>query len=146
MRPASPVLWDGRFRLELTGEAPALMVRALGHAGPRALGGLRCSEQRQLPAPVRPGLPSLWHGDELVAVPHLGAILPALARNARVRVCFSPASPLAGAPFHAEGEDEETFASARREHMLGGAAVGCSPGTCEPAGVGGVDRQTRHLG
>ena len=58
---------------------------------------------RQLPAPVRPSLPSLWHGDELVAVPHLGAILPALARNARVRVCFSPAWPLAGAPFHAEG-------------------------------------------
>ena len=104
LAPDSPVLWDGRFRLDLTGEAPALLVRALGHAGRRALGGLAVPpSMRQLPVPVRPGLPSLWHGDELVAVPHLGAILPALARNARVRVCFSPAWPFAGAPFHAEG-------------------------------------------
>jgi hypothetical protein len=36
-----------------------------------------------------------------VAVPHLGAILPALAGKARVDVCFRPAWPLAGAPFHA---------------------------------------------
>ncbi len=101
LAPGSPVLWDGRFRIELSGAAPALMVRAFARAG---LGALAAPpDLRRLPAPVRPSLPSLWHGDELVAVPHLGAILPALARNASVRVRFSPAWPLAGAPFHAEG-------------------------------------------
>jgi tRNA(Ile)-lysidine synthase len=144
--PGAPVLWDRRFRVELSGEAPALVVRALGRAGPRALDPLALpSARRQLPAPVRPSLPSLWHGDELVAVPHLGAIRPALARTARLDVCLRPAWPLAGAPFHA-GRGDETFASARREHMLGCAAVGSQSGACEGAGVGGVDRATRHLG
>jgi tRNA(Ile)-lysidine synthase len=101
LAPGSAVLWDGRFRIELNGEGPALMVRALGRAGLGALGAP--ANRRRLPAPVRPSLPSLWHGDELVGVPHLGAMRPALARHARVRVCFRPAWPLAGAPFHAEG-------------------------------------------
>jgi tRNA(Ile)-lysidine synthase len=100
--PGRPVLWDRRFRVELSGAAPALVVRALGQAGSRALAALPpISTRRQLPAPVRPSLPSMWHGEELVAVPHLGAIMPALARTARLGVCFSPAWPLAGAPFHA---------------------------------------------
>jgi tRNA(Ile)-lysidine synthase len=99
--PGVPVLWDRRFRVELSGAAPALVVRALGRAGPRALDPL-APTRRPLPAPVRPSLPSLWQGDELFAVPHLGAMVPALARNARLRVCFKPAWPLAGAPFHAE--------------------------------------------
>jgi tRNA(Ile)-lysidine synthase len=101
--PGVPVFWDRRFRVELSGTAPALVVRALGRAGPRALDPLALlSTRRPLPAPVQPSLPSLWHGEELVAVPHLGAMVPALARNARLRVCFKPAWPLAGAPFHAE--------------------------------------------
>jgi tRNA(Ile)-lysidine synthase len=100
--PGAPVLWDGRFRIELSGEAPALVVRALGHAAPHALDALALlPTRRRLPAPVRPSLPSLWHGEELVAVPHLGAIAPALARTARLAVRFRPAWPLAGAPFHA---------------------------------------------
>jgi tRNA(Ile)-lysidine synthase len=104
LAPGVPVLWDGRFRIELRGEAPALVVRAFGRAGSRVLGSLtRPVTGRQLPAPVRPSLPSLWDGSELVAVPHLEAISPALVRNASVNVCFSPAWPLAGAPFHAHG-------------------------------------------
>jgi tRNA(Ile)-lysidine synthase len=102
--PGVPVLWDRRFRVELSGAAPALVVRALGRAGPRALGALALpSTRRPVPAPVRPSLPSLWDGEELVAVPHLDAITSALARNARLGVSFTPAWPLAGAPFHAEG-------------------------------------------
>ena len=81
----APVVWDGRFRLELHGDAPALTVRALGRAGTRALGQAR----RTVPAPVRPGLP------------HLDLVLPPLARAATVSVRFNPAWPLAGAPFHA---------------------------------------------
>jgi tRNA(Ile)-lysidine synthase len=99
LAPGAPVLWDRRFRLELNGDAPGLAVRALGRVGVRGLGEVR----RNLPAPVRPSLPSLWHGEELVAVPHLEILLPALARSAAVSVRFNPASPLAGAPFHADG-------------------------------------------
>jgi tRNA(Ile)-lysidine synthase len=122
LTPGAPVLWDGRFRLELNGDALALAVRALGRVA-RALG----QDGRTLPAPVRPSLPSLWHGEQLVAVPHLGLVLPSQARSATVTVRFNPASPLAGAPFHQDGAgDQETVASARREHMLGD-AVGCRP-------------------
>jgi tRNA(Ile)-lysidine synthase len=114
--PGAPVLWDGRFRLELSGEAPALVVRALGRAGTRALGQ---AIGRTLPAPVRPSLPSLWRGEELVAVPHLGLVLPPLAGRGIVGVRFNPASPLAGAPFYAHGaRQKRPFASARREHLL----------------------------
>jgi tRNA(Ile)-lysidine synthase len=100
--PGEPVLWDGRFRLELRGEVPALAVRAVGGTGLRALRALATPPTgRNVPAPVRPGLPALWHGEELVAVPHLGAMKPELARDAQLSVRFSPAWPLAGAPFHA---------------------------------------------
>jgi tRNA(Ile)-lysidine synthase len=116
-----PVLWDGRFRIELRGKAPALVVRAFGRAGLRALDPLtQPGAGRSLPAPVRPSLPALWHGGELVAVPHLEAISPVLARNASVGVSFHPAWPVAGAPFHAQDPTlDETFASARRKLMLG---------------------------
>ena len=138
--PGVPVLWDGRFRLELNDRAPPLTARALGRAGMRALG----QSERTLPAPVRPSLPSLWHGEQLVAVPHLGLVLPSFARAATVTVRFNPASPLAGAPFaRAAPATKRPFASARREHMLGD-AVGCYPSAGGQQGVGGEDQVTRH--
>ena len=138
--PGAPVLWDGRFRLQLSGEAPALVARRLGRASTRAFGQVG----RILPAPVRPSLPSLWHDEQLVAVPHLGTVLPALARSATVSVRFNPALPLAGAQFHAHaGGHKRPFASARREHMLGD-ALGCGPGADSQQGVGGEDQVTRH--
>jgi tRNA(Ile)-lysidine synthase len=93
----APLLWDGRFRLEMTGDVPELMVRAL--AGARVQRGSP-APARRLPAPVRPGLPSVWRGEELLAVPHLGLIEPWLAGRARIVARFHPASPVAGAPFH----------------------------------------------
>ena len=59
--PGAPVLWDGRFRVELSGEAPALVVRALGRrrAARRSTRSPLPPTRRQLPAPVRPSLPSL---------------------------------------------------------------------------------------
>lgn len=100
LKPGTRVLWDGRFRLELRGEAPPLLVRALGQGGLRQLGTLmRRPNGRELPAPVRPSLPALWHGEELVAVPNLEAISPALANKAEVVARFSPALPLAAGPF-----------------------------------------------
>jgi tRNA(Ile)-lysidine synthase len=143
LEPGAAVCWDGRFRLELHGKAPALVVRALRRASTRGLGP---TPARTLPSPVRQGLPSLWHGELLVAVPHLGLILPSLARCATVSVCFNPASPLAGPPFYADGfGHNETFASARREHMLEKTGV-CRPHAYGAAGadVDGEDRRTRH--
>jgi tRNA(Ile)-lysidine synthase len=97
----APVLWDRRFRLELAGDAPALVVRALGDAGVQALrSGDWPAPQRRLPAPVRPGLPSVWRGETLLAIPHLGLIRPWLARRARIATWFDPGTAVAGAPFH----------------------------------------------
>jgi tRNA(Ile)-lysidine synthase len=98
LTPGVPLRWDGRFQLELSGKAGALMVRALGRTGTRALGVAR----RALPVPVRPSLPSVWHRQQPVAVPHLGLVLPSLEGRATITVRFNPASPLAGAPFHAD--------------------------------------------
>jgi tRNA(Ile)-lysidine synthase len=92
----APLIWDGRFRVEMTGEVPELVVRALAGAGARG----SPAPARPLPAPVKPGLPSVWRGEELLAVPHLGVIEPWLARRATIAARFSPASPVAGAPFH----------------------------------------------
>jgi tRNA(Ile)-lysidine synthase len=99
LTPGVPLRWDGRFQLLLNGKA-ALAVRALGRTATRALG---VGSSRTLPAPVRPSLPSLWHRQQLVAVPHLGLVLPPLEGRATITVRFNPALPLAGAPFHADG-------------------------------------------
>jgi tRNA(Ile)-lysidine synthase len=95
-------LWDRRFRLEIAGDAPGLVVRALGRAGVKRLAAEAApAVGRPLPAPVRPGLPAVWQGEELVAVPHLGLVQPWLARRARVTARFNPPLPVAGAPFQA---------------------------------------------
>jgi tRNA(Ile)-lysidine synthase len=99
LTPGVPLRWDSRFRLELHGTAAALMVRALGRTGTLALG----VAHRALPAPVRPSLPSLWRRGQLLAVPNLGLVQPGLEGRATITVRFNPASPLAGAPFHADG-------------------------------------------
>lgn len=114
----APVLWDGRFRLELTGDAPPLVVRALGHMGRRQLAAIGAPEPgREMPAPVRPSLPSLWAEDELVAVPHLGLIRPWLARRARIVARFRPASAVAAAPFHAPRAPSATTLLRPGEHL-----------------------------
>jgi hypothetical protein len=134
------VLWDGRFRLELNGAAPALLVRALGRAGTRALGQVK----RTLPAPVRPSLPSLWHGEQLVAVPHLGIVLPSLARAATVTVRFNPALPLAGSPFLADGDSQhETVCFGPPRAYVRG-CCGSPPERRRSAEFGGEDQVTRH--
>lgn len=98
-----PVLWDRRFRLELAGDVPTLVIRALARTGRRHLRAAgSTASRRQLPAPVRPTLPSVWRGEELLAVPHLGLIEPRLARTAAVVARFAPPAPVAGAPFHTD--------------------------------------------
>jgi tRNA(Ile)-lysidine synthase len=98
----TPVLWDGRFRLALAGDAPRLEVRALAHTGVRQLGAMGWPKaRRELPAPVRPSLPSVWADDELLAVPPLGLIHPRLAKRATIVARFQPTAAVGGAPFHA---------------------------------------------
>jgi tRNA(Ile)-lysidine synthase len=97
-RVASPVtlhgrgelFWDARFhvRYALAAAAP-LTLRALGAGGKKQL-----TQQRIAAPPL--ATPSLWHLDELLYVPH---IYVASANAPNVTLGFSPAKPLAAAPF-----------------------------------------------
>lgn len=93
-------VWDGRFRLvDAEGLASGCRLGALGRA---AAALRRLPAARPLPSAVLETLPALWHGAELVAVPHLLLYLhPPLCREAHV--VFSPPVPVAGAPFCTAG-------------------------------------------
>lgn len=94
MQPPVPAadgaLWDGRFRLE--GDPPA--GATLGALGADAA---RFRSRSGLPTAVLRTLGSVRSGKMLVAVPHLGYADRSL--SARLRLCFLPPRPLAGAPF-----------------------------------------------
>ncbi len=94
--------WDGRFAVRLTGEVAGLSVRALGAEGWRQRVGLVArAPAAALPAAVRPGLPAVWRGNRLLAVPGLGLIAPERAGRLVAEARFRPAQSLAGAPFAA---------------------------------------------
>jgi tRNA(Ile)-lysidine synthase len=78
LAPGAAALWDGRFEVGLPADAPQpAVVTALGATGRRRLRGqVTEAAWRAVPAPARPALPALWAGDEVVAVPHLGAARP----------------------------------------------------------------------
>lgn len=102
--PGRAIRWDARFELALAADAEgALHCQALGVDAGLLRDTLRMSPPpRSLPVAVLPGLPSLWRGDRLIAVPHLGLGQPGLAgRHAHVR--FRPRHPLAGPPFAIAG-------------------------------------------
>lgn len=73
-----PLLWDGRFCVELLvppGSNLTPQVGALGREGLRRLRAERVGGSLGgLPSPVRTTLPSLWLADRLVAVPHLNYV------------------------------------------------------------------------
>ncbi|MDP7546818.1 MAG: tRNA lysidine(34) synthetase TilS [Alphaproteobacteria bacterium] len=91
--------WD-RFEWNLAGKAAArLSVGALGQDGWRQVRGqVRGWARASLPAPVRPGLPALWHGDQVLAVPHLNLTAvdlgPKGPQSICFTACFSPFRPL----------------------------------------------------
>lgn len=110
--------WDRRFAIRIGGPERDVQVRALGLAGWRQARALHAAARwRDLPAPVRPGLPALWRGATLLAVPHLQLVTPAADGGATCEARYRPRHPLAGAPFaHALSYDaatgsEEIFAS-----------------------------------
>lgn len=83
--------WDQRFTIRYTlPPRMHLTLQALGPTGRRQLRPI---------ADLPPATPALWHLDELAFVPHMEATLPALPEGACVRIGFTPAKPLAAAPF-----------------------------------------------
>jgi tRNA(Ile)-lysidine synthase len=95
------VFWDGRFRLRFPARKLG-EIRRLGSDGWRLAVSIS-PELRgsRIPSVVRPSLPSIWNGEILRSVPHLG-----IWRDRRVplerhlhHVVFSPRRPLAPARF-----------------------------------------------
>ena len=95
--PALPgCIWDGRFRLCRLEYAPCdddppLVLRRLGDAA----AGFR--RRSGLPSAVLRGLPALWAGENLLAVPHLGYHVE--RKSADIVLVFAPFRPVAPAAF-----------------------------------------------
>lgn len=77
VRPGARLFWDGRFEVEITGQAgdpaAALRLGPLGGAGWRQISG--CPDlvnAKVVPAAARAALPALWDCCGVLAVPHLG--------------------------------------------------------------------------
>jgi tRNA(Ile)-lysidine synthase len=106
VRAPGETLWDGRFRVTVGAVGSArrapLVVAALGSDGWASIAERRPSlRQIAIPGGVRHGLPALWSGGRVVAVPHLGYRAGAPAGRAEIRsqARFWPRRPLAGAEF-----------------------------------------------
>jgi len=93
IRAGVAATWDGRFRIALgVGRPRTLTLRRLGEDGWTKLTAAAPDLRRHpIPPPVRPSLPSLWQGAELVAAPHLGYRSAAL--SAEIGVAFVPPTP-----------------------------------------------------
>jgi tRNA(Ile)-lysidine synthase len=97
--PGDPLHWQSRFLATLTLPVPGLALAALGnHPGIGAKTLIQKAEPRRLAGVVKAGLPAVWQGGALAAVPHLGLFAAALAPEA-VELRFCPHFPLADAPF-----------------------------------------------
>ena len=95
------VLWNRRFRLCVAGAGSA-MLRPLAYDGCRQLAKLAPElPLERLPWPVRVGLPSLWDGSRLLAVPHLGYGRTQSGPGSVMiaQVAFAPPQPLSSAGF-----------------------------------------------
>ncbi len=91
--PGAAAVWDGRFRVRIGRVASrGLNVAALGSS--KLPDGI---DPGRVPAPARPPLPALWRGRKLLAVPHLGWLLPGeSAGRAGFSAEFAPLRPLPG--------------------------------------------------
>ncbi len=71
LNPGQSVLWENRFQVSLSASAAQpLLVKALGVDNyARLRPGLEAN--KQFPSALGAGLPSFWHDQELIAVPHL---------------------------------------------------------------------------
>lgn len=95
------VFWDGRFRLQF-GKRSVGEVRRLGTDGWRQAVAIAPELRNStLPRAARAGLPSVWKGEALISVPHLGLMRGKRLPNGRHphRAVFAPRRPLAPARF-----------------------------------------------
>lgn len=99
--PGATVMWDHRFRITLSPDAPpGLSVAKLGEDGWRAAVETRDDLVRLgLALPARLSLPGLWRGKRLVEVPDFLGRPVSEERGRRARAFFSPPVPAAGPPF-----------------------------------------------
>ena len=102
VRPATSILWDRRFLVECHGIKNPVSVRALGREG---LTWLKCHEppiinknQRNTPKMVLASLPSFWHLEEMIAVPHID-YLNHHYTDAKFTAQFTPPKPLVARAF-----------------------------------------------
>jgi tRNA(Ile)-lysidine synthase len=100
LEPGKPVLWDGRFQIRVAAGSKGipLVVRRLGADGWATVTARQPGLRRHpIPPPVRPGLPAVWAGSGIVAVPHLDICLG--DRHMRATALFLPRAPLARTRF-----------------------------------------------
>lgn len=91
--------WDDRFLVVLEVPWRDLTVGHLLDRARHAEKTLLPKEKfRNLPGAAKPTLPSIWRGDDLIAVPHLGLYHPSFPPQS-IDLHFCPAVPLAKAPF-----------------------------------------------
>jgi len=91
-------LWDQRFRVSWTGDSLHMNVRALGADGLKIIEKQGNKQTLISEKAVLTVLPSFWHLEELVAVPHISCCHPDY-RHMDFNTVFFPAKPLAGRAF-----------------------------------------------
>lgn len=102
LAPGAARLWDGRFRVSLSGagSGDGYRLGPLGAEGWRQVAAeAPALRDLPIPPPVRPTLPALRRGNRLEAVPQLGWKRDVKAPGADFRCVFSPKNPVSSAPF-----------------------------------------------
>ena len=99
LEPGKPRRWDDRFVVTLAADRQGLTMNALGDGTRLSDNALISKENtRRLPGAVKPTLPAIRDGLELIAIPHLGLYDPSLGPES-LDLRFCPHTPLANAPF-----------------------------------------------
>lgn len=99
LEPGQRRRWDNRFIVGLLTTERGLAIAALGDKARHGDNHLISKgKTRRLPGAVKPGLPAIWRGERLIAIPHLGLHDMSFAPDA-LDLRFCPLSPLANAPF-----------------------------------------------
>lgn len=93
--------WDGRFcAVFRTAGDGNLWLRALGREGLAQIGAARGPIADAIPDVVRPTLPTIWRGDLVLAVPHLGyKRIGGPAGAGMVKMAFVPPQPMSPPAF-----------------------------------------------
>ena len=96
------VSWDGRYRIKVSGAPDGVVICKLGTVRLATSGGLlEKALIQKIPAAVRPSLPTLWRGEQLLT-PHFTGSKDIEIENSsdyRVQITFAPRNPLTSARF-----------------------------------------------